>query len=175
MTKCKCGVGEVFYSHLHAPDCPCASDESLKAPLSRPAVGVGVFIWKDNKFLLGKRKGGRGAGEWSLPGGHLEGGESFEDACRREVMEEVGIKICSIRKLTFSNDIFPNDKHYVTLFFHSDYHAGEVRNMEPDKCDGWEWHTAESAPRPLFRPLETLFSNGFLPYRFSEAWIETRK
>jgi len=49
-----------------------------KSMLPRPAVGVGVFIWKNGKFLLGQRKNVRGAGTWSVPGGHMEGGESFE-------------------------------------------------------------------------------------------------
>ena len=125
--------------------------------MDRPAVGVGVFIWKNGKFLLGQRKNVRGAGTWSVPGGHMEGGESFEQTVKRETMEEVGIRIGNIRKLTFSNDIFEKDrKHYVTLFFAADYVSGKVRNMEPDKCEGWEWHTAATAPRPLFTPLENL-------------------
>ncbi len=30
--KCKCGVGDVFYSHLHEKGCPCADDPAMKAP-----------------------------------------------------------------------------------------------------------------------------------------------
>ena len=60
--------------------------------MKRPSVGVGVFVYNmDGKILLGKRKGAHGAGEWSLPGGHLEFNESFERCCEREVMEETGI------------------------------------------------------------------------------------
>ena len=124
-------------------------------PVSRPLVGVGVFIKKDNKLLLGKRKGSHGAGEWSLPGGHLEFGESFETCCQREVAEETGLIIRNIRPCSFTNDIFPKDgKHYVTLFFTSEYESGELVNAEPEKCEGWEWFS--SPPSPLFKPLERL-------------------
>ncbi|MCA9327773.1 NUDIX domain-containing protein, partial [Candidatus Saccharibacteria bacterium] len=46
---------------------------------SRPQVGIGVFIIKDGQILLGRRKGSHGKGEYALPGGHLENGESFEE------------------------------------------------------------------------------------------------
>ena len=32
MSKCKCGIGDMFWSHLHAQDCPCFTDPSMVAP-----------------------------------------------------------------------------------------------------------------------------------------------
>jgi 8-oxo-dGTP diphosphatase len=61
--------------------------------MERPKVGVGVFIIKDKKILMGKRINSHGEGTWSLPGGHLEFFETFEDCAKREVMEETGLKI----------------------------------------------------------------------------------
>ena len=118
-----------------------------------PLVGVGVFLIRDNKILLGKRKGSHGAGEWSLPGGHLEVGESFLECCTREVQEETGIQIDKINPLFFTNDIFENDdKHYVTLFFAASVSKEtQAQNMEPDKCEGWEWFDPDvELPSPLF-------------------------
>ena len=37
----------------------------------KPRVGVGVVVIKNNRLLLGKRKGAHGAGEWSFAGGHI--------------------------------------------------------------------------------------------------------
>ena len=80
-----------------------------------PKVGIGVFIVKDDKLLLHKRKGSHGPGLWSGPGGHLEMGESFAECARRETMEEAGIEIDNIRVLCVSNLLFPTGKHYVDL------------------------------------------------------------
>ena len=129
-------------------------------PENRPLVGVGVFLFHPDhpkQTLLGKRKGAHGAGQWSLPGGHLELWESFQDVCEREVMEETGLKITSnVKKIAFTNDMFrDHDKHYITLFFSADC-SGEVVNKEPDKCDGWEWFSSPLVPDPLFPPLKSL-------------------
>ena len=63
----------------------------------RPKVGVGVFVLKDGKILMGKRKGAHGEGSWSLPGGHLEFNESWDMCAVRETMEETGVTIKNIR------------------------------------------------------------------------------
>jgi 8-oxo-dGTP diphosphatase len=125
--------------------------------INRPKVGVGVLIRKDGKVLIGKRKNAHGAGEWSFPGGHLEYHESPETACSRETMEEAGITIKNVKPLSFTNDIFPGpDMHYITLYFVADYASGEVKNMEPHKCEGWEWHDWNNLPQPLFQGIEHL-------------------
>jgi 8-oxo-dGTP diphosphatase len=130
-----------------------------------PKVGVGVIIkshlgiGSERKFLLGLRKGSHGAGEWSLPGGHLEIGESFVDCVRREVKEETDLDVDLIRPVTFTNDIFASEGlHYVTLFFIADVYHGEVKNMEPDKCERWEWVDKFSLPKNIFPTLKNLLN-----------------
>lgn len=46
----------------------------------RPKVGIGVIIVRENQILLGERRSGHGAGTFSIPGGHLEFGETFAEA-----------------------------------------------------------------------------------------------
>jgi 8-oxo-dGTP diphosphatase len=116
-------------------------------------VGVGVFVWKDGKFLMGERRGSHGTGTWSVPGGHLEFGESWAETARREVKEETALEIANVRLLTVTNDIFENDnKHYVTIWIEADWAAGEPIITEPDKYIGQKWCDFSSLPAPLFEP-----------------------
>ena len=123
----------------------------------RPKVGIGIIVKKGNKIILQKRKGAHGEGMWSLPGGHLEFSESFEDCARREVMEEANIKIKNIRFLCITNDIMKNDsKHYITIFFEADYDSGELKMNEPDRTEEIGWFDVGQMPEPLFLPLKNL-------------------
>ncbi len=130
----------------------------------RPKVGVGVIVIKDNKVLLGKRKGAHGEGSWAFPGGHLEFNESLEDCAKREVAEETGITIKNIRKFTYTNDIFPQEgKHYITCYVLADYDSGEVKIMEPNKCEKWDWFEWNKFPEPVFIPLKNLLLDHINP------------
>ena len=61
--------------------------------MERPKVGIGVIIENnENKILIGKRKGSHSP-YFSIPGGHLEIGETFEAAAKKEVLEETGLLI----------------------------------------------------------------------------------
>ena len=130
-----------------------------------PKVGVGVIVIKDGKVLLGKRKNVHGAGSWQFPGGHLEFNESLEDCTRREVFEEVGLKIKNIHQGSFTNDVFTNEKkHYITLFALSEFDSGELVNKEPEKAESWGWYEWDNLPRPLFSPIENLIKQNFNPF-----------
>jgi len=59
----------------------------------RPLVGVGAVTVQDNRVLLIRRGQAPLLGEWSLPGGVLECGESLRDATIREAREETGLEV----------------------------------------------------------------------------------
>jgi ADP-ribose pyrophosphatase YjhB (NUDIX family) len=59
----------------------------------RPMVGVGAVVWRDGRVLLVKRAKPPRQGQWSLPGGLQEIGETVADAARRELREETGLEI----------------------------------------------------------------------------------
>jgi 8-oxo-dGTP diphosphatase len=128
-----------------------------KSPMKRPSVGVGVFVFKDGKFLLGKRVGSHGYGTWCVPGGYLEYGETFEECAAREVMEETGIKIKNIKFYTSVNNIFKDEDHHsITIFMFSDWAAGKPKVTEPDKFIDIGWYNFKNLPKPLFLALEEL-------------------
>ena len=57
-------------------------------------VAVGILIDSEGRFLLTTRPAGKAyAGYWEFPGGKLEAGESVQDALRRELFEELGVRV----------------------------------------------------------------------------------
>lgn len=125
--------------------------------MSEVRVGIGVFVFRDGRFLMALRRGSHGAGTWSLPGGHLEFGESFEDTAVREVAEETGVRITNLRFGAVTNDVFTGeDRHYVTIWLLSDHAGGEPEILEPDKCAALGWYDFTELPQPLFLPWHQL-------------------
>lgn len=59
----------------------------------RPIVGVGALVLVDGRVVLVKRAHEPLKGEWNLPGGVVELGETLEAACAREVREETGLEV----------------------------------------------------------------------------------
>ena len=60
---------------------------------AQPVVGVGAVVVRDGRALIVRRAHEPRKGEWSLPGGLLDLGESLVDAARREVKEETGLDV----------------------------------------------------------------------------------
>lgn len=151
-------VWYLFSKFLHEYNC---YNDIMQSSVVR--VGVGVFVLKDGTFLLQRRQSSHGEGTWSLPGGHLEFGESFEDAARREVKEESDLNIKNVRFAAVTNDIFAEEKkHYTTIWLLSEWESGELKNMEPAKCTAQEWHTLDDLPSPLFHTWNQLFKSEFI-------------
>jgi 8-oxo-dGTP diphosphatase len=121
----------------------------------KPKVGVGVFVFKDDKVLLGKRKGAHGSGDWAPPGGHLEFGESIEDCAKRELLEEAGLQAVSVKTSGWTNDVIDGNKHYITFFAVVDQFEGKPELLEPHKCEEWQWFSIDALPSPLFLPAQS--------------------
>lgn len=138
-------------------------------------VGVGVFILRENNFLLMRRKGSHGAGSWGLPGGSIEYGETLSQASQRECFEELGIEISAhdLRVGPASNDIFEH-KHFVGIFLSAHLTDDQIPIiMEPHKADDLDWFTFDSLPDPLFMPLKLFLKQDIRPH-FTQLDIDPR-
>lgn len=128
-------------------------------------AGVGVMILQDGKILLGKRHDDaakadsdlHGEGTWTMPGGKLHFGETFEGGACREIMEETGLKVeeGDLKVISLSNDRVP-DAHYVTIGLLCEKFSGEARIMEPDEITEWQWFSLDKLPEPIFPPCRTI-------------------
>ena len=65
----------------------------MKPYPDRPVVGVGAVVLDGDRVLLIKRGHAPLKGQWSLPGGGVEIGETLEQAIAREVLEETGLSV----------------------------------------------------------------------------------
>ncbi|KAL0446936.1 UNVERIFIED_CONTAM: Nudix hydrolase 1 [Sesamum latifolium] len=140
----------------------------MSSPPPKPEVGVGVFLLKGNKVLLGRRRTAVGRGTFALPGGHLEFGESFEACAAREVKEETGLDIAGIEFMTVTNNVVsePKPVQLIAVLMRAalaDPDQAPI-NLEPEKCDGWDWYDWNDLPQPLFGPLETAIGRGLNPF-----------
>ncbi|MCI0597801.1 NUDIX domain-containing protein [Candidatus Parcubacteria bacterium] len=116
----------------------------------RPKVGLGVIIEKEGKILLGERFFGHGAGNWMIPGGHVEFGETFGATALREAAEECGLTDLELVGLVSVYNERDYGKHYVNLGILTKWRSGEPFAPEPKKSGNWHWHDPDDLPEQMF-------------------------
>jgi ADP-ribose pyrophosphatase YjhB (NUDIX family) len=116
----------------------------------RPLVGVGAVIVQDNRVLLVRRGQAPLLGEWSLPGGALECGETLRNATIREAREETGLVVEIAELLGVYERVIRGEEgrvryHYVLVDFlcravagnlKAGSDAADVRWFESAELDG---------------------------------------
>ncbi len=92
------------------------NDRSSTRPGSAPSLCVGAVVVHDGRLLLIRRGHGVAAGDWSIPGGRVELGETLAEAVVRELAEETGIEGVCDRFLGWVERFHVED-HFVILDF----------------------------------------------------------
>ena len=89
----------------------------MSAPeVGRPEVAVGAVCTHMEQLLLIRRARGAAQGQWSVPGGHVEWGETLHEAVVRETYEETGLEVVVDRYLGWVERI-QDPYHYVIMDF----------------------------------------------------------
>ena len=94
-------------------------------------MAVGVVVWKDDKVLLIRRAKPPRSGQWSIPGGAQELGETVRDTALREVKEETGLDIAVTDFIEVVDFIERDDAgdvlyHYTLVDWSAEWRDGEA-------------------------------------------------
>ena len=110
-------------------------------------AGVHIILQHDDNVLLMRRAGtGFFDGLYSLPGGHLEAGESLFAAAVREMREETGVRL-ALATLCWAGTVHRlSDTSRIDFFVRAQQWSGEPVINEPDKCDHLAWFRCDALP-----------------------------
>ena len=120
-----------------------------------PAPTVGVVCVRGDEVLLIRRGTAPRRGEWSLPGGRIEYGETLAAAAARELYEETGVRAELLGLLAVIDGLFLEmDRHYVLIDYLARWTSGEPR-------------PGDDAADARFFPFEAAIE--------AVAWAETKR
>lgn len=112
--NCGNGLRRTFVEGRERPVC----DGCGQVTYINPEPASAVMVVRDGSVLLVKRAVEPHYGEWCLPGGFIEWGESPEEAARRELREETGIEAVRLR-LSGAYGGFTEERRHVVVFAYS--------------------------------------------------------
>ena len=143
----------------------CGEQINSGAKMVARVIVVALIHNQHGEYLLCKKPSDRGVfpGEWGLPGGGIEPGETLQQALRREVREELGLELDSCEPLFFTDSAylktFPDGKrqqiYMIFLLFRCLAAPGSIR-LNP------EFEQAAWVPQDLFSS-----------YRLNRATVDT--
>ena len=95
-----------------------------------PIPAVGAVVWQGEQVLLVRRGKEPGMGLWSIPGGGVRLGERLEEAVRREMREETGLRVRPVRPIHVVERILPDELgiryHYIIIDYACRVEGGDL-------------------------------------------------
>jgi 8-oxo-dGTP diphosphatase len=116
-----------------------------------PALTVDVVILRnDGSLVLVKRRNAPFKGQWAIPGGFVEYGETVEAAARREAKEETGLEVELVKIIGVYSDPSRDPRgHTVSICFLAREVGGGLR-ADTDAQDAKSFHPHSLPPRLAF-------------------------
>ena len=132
-------------------------------------VTVHLLFFRENHVLLLRRfNTGYADGQYSVPAGHLDGGETVITAAAREAEEETGLRLHP-QDIIFSSVIHRWDgDERVDFFVNVQQWQGEPVNTEPDKCDELRWAHVNELPENVIPYVRKAIQNHRDGIKFEE-------
>jgi len=123
-----------------------------------PEPVVGVFVRDaEGKVLLFRSYKWEKGQIWVVCGGHIEWGESIEQAVRRETKEEAGIEVEYVRLITTFEGIFPpifhKKKHFIYLQCEARIKPGEIVKIDNKELQEYRWFSLKEARKLNNHPM----------------------
>ncbi len=141
--------------------------------LTKPRIGVAVIIKQNDKIIVARRLNNPMPGSWQLPGGWIKFGETPEQAVQRQLSDFYGLHFGVCKFVTYSNNIFDQFIHTISLYFMVDCYNGNQQNVRYIEQEvDWFWADWNDLPQPLFLPLQLLKSSGFNPFAENQSNIQ---
>lgn len=132
-------------------------------------VTVHLFFLRGEQILLARRfQTGYRDGDYSVPAGHLDGGETVVAAAVREAGEEVGVRIEpeEIHFLSVMHRLEGQER--VDFFVRAQTWDGEPYNAEPHKCDDLRWVHLDQLPENTIPYIRRAIQNYLHETSFDE-------
>ncbi len=138
-------------------------------------VTVHLLFFQEGKVLLSRRyQTGYMDGHYSVPAGHLDGGETVTQAAVREGREETGLDLAP-QDISFACVLHRfEDEERVDFFVRVKRWSGEPVNTEPHKCDDLRWFKLSQLPENLVPYVRHGLHNALMSIPFEEfGWGKT--
>ena len=134
-------------------------------------TGVHVLLERGGRVLLMRRAGtGFFDGLYSLPGGHVEEGESLRMAAVREMREELGIGVSEAALTVVGVVHRRSDSNRIDFFLRAGGWSGEPSIAEPDKCDDLRWCARDALPDTVVPYIRDVLAAGPEPWIAESGW-----
>ena len=119
-------------------------------------------------LLLRRFNTGYEDGNYSVPAGHLDGGEQVTQTAIREAREEIGIELApdDVKVVGIMHRKAEDER--IDFFVAATRWAGEPRNCEPDKCDQLRWVDLNTLPESVIPYVRRALEN-----YLAERWFDS--